>query len=129
MLRNRLLGNVFAKSVRDWLTWTIIAVVALWLLAAMYVAVMSTSGDAYVTMLEDFPEALASIYGTQDGTAAGMALAGMYSIMAPIVLLAYAIGLGSSAAVGDGLGEGVGEGETLPGAHARDGGGGHRAIP
>mgnify|MGYP001818748842 FL=1 len=101
MLRNRLLGNVFAKSVRDWLTWTIIAVVALWLLAARYVAVMSTSGDAYVTMLVDFPEALASIYGTQDGTAAGLALAGMYSIMAPIVLLAYAIGLGSSAAVGE----------------------------
>ncbi len=108
MLRDRLLGSVFTKSVRDWLTWTIIAVVALWLLAAMYVAVMSTSGEAYVTMLEDFPEALASIYGTQDGTAAGMALAGMYSIMAPIVLLAYAIGLGSSAAVGEE------ESKTLP---------------
>mgnify|MGYP001813259862 CR=1 FL=1 len=108
MLRNRLLGNVFSKAVRDWLTWTIIATVALWLLAAMYVAIMSSSGDAYVTMLDDFPEALASIYGTQDGTPAGMALAGMYSIMAPMVLLTYAIGLGSSAAVGEE------ENKTLP---------------
>lgn len=101
MLRNRLLGNVFSKAVRDWLTWTVIAIVALWLVGAMYVAVMSSSGEAYVTMLEDFPEALAAIYGMQDGTPAGMALTGMYSIMAPIVLLAYAIGLGSSAAVGE----------------------------
>ena len=108
MLRNRLLGNVFTKTIRDWLTWTIIAVVALWLLAAMYIAVMGTAGDAYVTMLDDFPEALANIYGTQDGTSAGMALAGMYSLMAPLVLLAYAIGLGASAAVGEE------EAKTLP---------------
>jgi hypothetical protein len=101
MLRNRLLGNVFTKAVRDWLAWTVIAIVALWLIGAMYVAVMSSSGEAYVTMLEDFPDALAAIYGMQDGTPAGMALTGMYSIMAPIVLLAYAIGLGSSAAVGE----------------------------
>ena len=108
MLRNRLLGNVFTKAIRDWLTWTIIAVVALWLLAAMYIAVMGTAGDAYVTMLDDFPEALANVYGTQDGTSAGMALAGMYSLMAPLVLLAYAIGLGASAAVGEE------EAKTLP---------------
>ena len=85
MLRDHLLGNVFTKAIRDWLTWTIIAVVALWLLAAMYVAIMGTAGDAYVTMLDDFPEALANIYGTQDGTSAGMALAGMYSLMAPLM--------------------------------------------
>jgi len=108
MLRNRLLGNVFSKAIRDWLTWTIIALVALWLLAAMYIAIMGTAGDAYVTMLDDFPEALANIYGSQDGTSAGMALAGMYSLMAPLVLLAYAIGLGASAAVGEE------EAKTLP---------------
>ncbi len=101
MLRNRLLGSVFTKAIRDWLMWTTIAVVALWLLGAMYVAIMSTSGEAYVTMLDDFPEALANIYGAQNGTAAGMALAGMYSLMGPLVLLAYAIGLGASAAVGE----------------------------
>ena len=101
MLRDRLLSNVFTKAIRDWLLWTVIAVIALWLLALMYVAVMSGSGDAYVTMIVDFPEALANLYGTQDGTAEGMALAGMYSLMAPLVLLTYAIGLGSSAAVGE----------------------------
>jgi len=101
MLRDRLLGSVFSKAIRDWLTWTIVALVALWLIGAMYVAIMSSSGEAYVSMLDDMPEALASMYGSQDGTAAGMALAGMYSLMAPLVLLAYAIGLGSSAAVGE----------------------------
>jgi ABC-2 type transport system permease protein len=101
MLRDRLLGNVFTKTIRDWLLWTVIAIVALWLLALMYVAVMSGSGDAYVTMLEDFPDIIANLYGLQDGTAEGMALAGMYSMMAPLVLLTYAIGLGASAAVGE----------------------------
>lgn len=101
MLRNRLLGSVFSKAVRDWLTWTVVAVVSLWVIGAFYVAVMSTAGDAYVTMLDDFPEALANIYGQQDGTNAGMAMAGMYSLMGPIVLLAYAIGLGASSAVGE----------------------------
>lgn len=108
MLRDRLLGSVFSKAVRDWLTWTVVAVVALWIIGAFYIAVMSSAGEAYVTMLDDFPEALANIYGSQDGTPAGMALSGMYSLIAPIVLLAYAIGLGSSAAVGEE------EAKTLP---------------
>ncbi len=100
-MRDRLLSNVFTKAIRDWLMWTIVAIVALLLIGAFYVAVMSTAGDAYVTMLEDFPEPLANIYGQQDGTNAGMAMAGMYSLMGPIVLLAYAIGLGASSAVGE----------------------------
>jgi len=101
MLRDRLLGNVFTKTIRDWLLWTVVASVALLVIGAFYVAVMSSAGDAYVTMLADFPEALANIYGQQDGTSAGMAMSGMYSLMAPIVLLAYAIGLGASSAVGE----------------------------
>jgi beta-exotoxin I transport system permease protein len=100
-MRDRLLSNVFTKAIRDWLLWTVVAAVALLLIGAFYVAVMSSAGDAYVTMLEDFPEPLANIYGQQDGTNAGMAMAGMYSLMAPIVLLAYAIGLGASSAVGE----------------------------
>lgn len=101
MLRDRLLGSILTKTVRDWLVWTVVAIVSLWIIGAFYVAVMSAAGDAYVTMLEDFPDALANIYGMQDGTSAGMAMTGMYSLMAPIVLLAYAIGLGASAAVGE----------------------------
>lgn len=101
MLRDRLLGSVLAKAVRDWLLWTVIAIVTLVAIAAMYVGIMSTAGDAYIAMMEDFPEALSNIYGTQDGTAAGMAMAAMYEVMGPLVLLTYAIGLGSSAAVGE----------------------------
>lgn len=108
MLRDRLLANVFTKTIRDWLLWTVVAIIALWLIGAFYVATMSVSGTEYVEMMAEFPEPLANIYGQHGGTAAGMAMAGMYSIMGPIVLLSYAIGLGASAAVGEE------EGRTLP---------------
>lgn len=101
MLRDRLLGNVFTKTIRDWLLWTIIAVIALWSISAMYILIMGSSGDAYVTMMEDFPEALQSIYGQNDGTPAGLAMSGIFFLMSPLVLLTYAIGLGASAAVGE----------------------------
>jgi ABC-2 type transport system permease protein len=101
MLRDRLLGNVLTKAVRDWLLWTVVAAVAMLVMAVFYVAVMSAAGEAYVAMIQDFPEPLASLYGMQDGTSAGMAMAAMYSIIGPIVLLAYAIGLGASSAVGE----------------------------
>jgi ABC-2 type transport system permease protein len=101
MLRDRLLGNVFSKAIRDWLLWTIVAIVALVVIGAFYVGTMSVAGEQYVEILDSMPEAFANIYGTQDGTNAGMAMAGMYSLMGPIVLLAYAIGLGASAAVGE----------------------------
>ena len=101
MLRDRLLGSIFTKTIRDWLLWTVVAIVALISIGAFYVAAMNVSGEGYVAILESMPEPIAQIYGTQDGTNAGMAMAGMYSLMGPIVLLAYAIGLGSSAAVGE----------------------------
>lgn len=101
MLRNRMLGSVFAKTIRDWLTWTVIAVIAMWLISAMYIGIMGATGDAYVTMFDDFPEALSSIYGMNNGTAEGLAMSGIYFLIGPLVLLTYAIGLGSSAAVGE----------------------------
>jgi ABC-2 type transport system permease protein len=101
MLRDHLLSNVFTKTVRDWLMWTVVAVVALVVIGAFYVGTMSVSGEQYVSILDAMPAPLARVYGTQDGTNAGMAMAGMYSLMGPIVLLAYAIGLGASAAVGE----------------------------
>lgn len=101
MLRDRLLGSVFSKTVRDWLLWTIIAVIAMWLTAALYIAIMASTGDAYITMLQDFPEPIANIYGVNNGTAQGLAMSGIYNVIGPLVLLTYAIGLGSSAAVGE----------------------------
>ena len=101
MLRDRLLGSVFSKTIRDWLLWTVIAVIAMWLISGLYIAIMASTGDAYVTMLEDFPEFIASIYGASDSTPQGMAMSGIYNLIGPLVLLTYAIGLGSSAAVGE----------------------------
>lgn len=101
MLADRLLANVFTKAIRDWLLWTIVAIVALWLIGAFYIAAMSVSGNMYVDILNEMPEPFGEIYGQHDGTNAGIAMAGMYSLMAPIVLLAYVIGLGASAAVGE----------------------------
>ena len=101
MLRDRLLGNVFTKTIRDWLTWTIIAIVALWGISALYIALMGSSGDLYATMVTDMPEALANIYGMNDCSAEGLAMSGIFFVMGPLVLLTYTIGLGSSAAVGE----------------------------
>ena len=101
MLRDRFLGSVFAKTVRDWLQWTAIAVITMWLVSVLYIWVMAESGDAYVTMMEDFPEALSNLYGFNNGTAEGLAMSGIFFVLGPLVLLAYAIGLGSSAAVGE----------------------------
>jgi ABC-2 type transport system permease protein len=101
MLRDRLLGSVFSKTIRDWLLWTVIAVIAMWLISALYIAIMASTGDAYVTMLEDFPEFIANFYGATDSTPQGLAMSGIYNLIGPLVLLTYAIGLGSSAAVGE----------------------------
>ncbi len=101
MLRDRLLGSVFTKTIRDWLLWTVIAVVAMWLISALYIGIMASTGDAYVTMLEDFPEVIANIYGSNGSTAQGLAMSGIYNLIGPMVLLTYAIGLGASAAVGE----------------------------
>jgi ABC-2 type transport system permease protein len=101
MLRDRLLGSVFTKTIRDWLLWTVIAVIAMWLISALYIGIMASTGDAYVTMLEDFPEFIANIYGASTATSQGLAMSGIYNLIGPMVLLTYAIGLGASAAVGE----------------------------
>jgi len=101
MLRDRLLGSVFSKTIRDWLLWTSIAVIAMWLISALYIWLMAASGDAYVTMIADFPDALANIYGVNNGTPEGLAMSGIFFVIGPLVLLTYAIGLGASAAVGE----------------------------
>ena len=100
-MRDRMLGSVFSKTIRDWLLWTIVAVVAIWLITLLYVGMMTAAGDEYISLMDDMPEALSSIYGQHDGTAAGLAMSGVFFVMAPLVLLTYAIGLGSSAAVGE----------------------------
>lgn len=101
MLRDRLLGNLVSKTIRDWLIWTCIAVFTLWAMTALYVAMMAATGDEYVSLLADMPEFMANVYGEHGGTAAGLAMSGIYTLMAPLVLLTYAIGLGASAAVGE----------------------------
>ena len=67
MLRDRLLGNVFTKAIRDWLLWTVIAIIALVAIAAMYVGIMSTAGDAYVQMMEDFISARPDLWNEDIG--------------------------------------------------------------
>lgn len=101
MLRDRLLANVFTKTVRDWLSWTVIAAVAMWATSLMYVWIMAIAGDEYMTLMEDMPEAFTNLYGQDVGTPAELAMSGVFNVMGPLILLAYAIGLGSSAAVGE----------------------------
>ena len=100
-MRDRLLSSVFTKAIRDALQWTVIAIIAVWLMALMMIFVFGSFGEEYAALMRDMPEALAAVYGQNDGTPAGIAMSSMFALMAPIVLLAYAVGLGSGAAVGE----------------------------
>ena len=50
-MRNRMLGSVFSKTIRDWLLWTIVAVVAIWLITLLYVGMMTAAGDEYISLM------------------------------------------------------------------------------
>src|SRR5665811_1264942 len=54
-----------------------------------------------VDLLESMPPALTSLYGANDGTPVGMAIGAVYSIIAPAVVLTYAIGGGTGASIGE----------------------------
>lgn len=100
-MANHLLGSVFRKALRDAVGWTVVAIVAMWLISLMMAFVFGSFGDEYAALVSDMPPAMSAIYGQNDGTPAGIAMSSMFSLLVPIVLLAYGIGLGASAAVGE----------------------------
>ena len=99
--RSMMLPNLLSKSVRDAALWTVAAAAILVILPAVAVPIYAEMGDAYMSLLEDMPDWMAVVYGGGTGTVAGLVGMAIFTLMAPLVLLVYAIGLGTAAAVGE----------------------------
>ena len=95
------LGGIVRKSIRD--RWVSVAAVtaALVFYAAFALGIYSSFGDEAVSLIQNMPDALAALYGTNDGTAVGLVTSATFSILAPLILLAYAIAGGKNTAVGE----------------------------
>jgi len=96
-----MLANVFAKSARDATLWTVAAVAILLVLAAVAIPVYAEFGPSYMSLLDEMPDWIAVVYGDSMGSVAGLVGMAMFTLMTPLVLLVYAIGLGTAAAVGE----------------------------
>lgn len=99
--RSPLLGGVLAKAVRDrWVPFVAITAV-LWFYTAFALGVYSSFGNEAVNLVQQMPDALSALYGSNDGTVAGVVASATFAIMAPVVLVAYAIVSGKSAVLGE----------------------------
>lgn len=99
--RSPMLNSVLSKSALDRLRATLISCALVFIYGLIAIVTYNAFGDTMVDLVDSMPPALASIYGTGDGTPVGMAIGAVYSIIAPAVVLTYAIGGGTGAAVGE----------------------------
>jgi ABC-2 type transport system permease protein len=101
-----MLRNVFTKTIWDRrrsMVWWTIGVVALtsWLVAVYPVI---RDSEAMQSFLDDFPPELMAMFGIDPDvylTGAGYLQAQLFSFMAPIILIAFAIGFGVAATAGE----------------------------
>lgn len=96
-----MLSSVFSKAALDRSRATMISAILVAFYGGIAIVSYNAFGDTMVDLVENMPPALASLYGTNDGTPVGMAIGAIYSIIAPAVVLAYAIGGGTGAAIGE----------------------------
>jgi ABC-2 type transport system permease protein len=96
-----MLASLLTKSVRDAAAWTISAIVVLLVLVVVALPAYSSFGDEYIRLFEDMPDWMAVIYGEDATSVAGLVGAALFTLMGPLVLLVYAIGQGTGAAVGE----------------------------
>ena len=94
-------ASLLRKSLLDrWLTTTV-STVTLLFLALFTMGIYSGFDDQVGELFANLPDALAAIYGVQDGTAAGLVVSALFAVMAPLIILAYAIPGASAAATGE----------------------------
>ncbi|MFA5890546.1 MAG: ABC transporter permease subunit [Actinomycetota bacterium] len=102
--RGRMLGNVAARTLRYHaraLRWWALGTVGYIL---MYTSVWPSVRDnaaAYSSTLESMPEAVRNLIGTDFGTPAGYLRAEMFTFVTPILMLIYAIGMGTRGLAGE----------------------------
>lgn len=99
--RSPLLSGLLGKSIRDrWIPVVAITAV-MWFYTGFALGIYASFGDEAVSLVQQMPDALAALYGSNDGTVAGIVASATYSIMAPLVLVAYAIVSAKTAALGE----------------------------
>jgi ABC-2 type transport system permease protein len=96
-----MLTSVFTKAARDAFLWTTAAIAILLVMAAVAMPVYAQFGQAYLGLVEDMPAWLRVVYGEGLGSVAGLVGMAMFTLVGPLVLLVYAIGMGTQAAVGE----------------------------
>jgi ABC-2 type transport system permease protein len=96
-----MLSSVFTKSARDRATTTAVSTGVLLIMVLFALGVYSGMSDTILDLYEQMPDALAAIYGSNDGTPVGLAVGAMYAMIAPAILLAFTISGGNYASVGE----------------------------
>jgi ABC-2 type transport system permease protein len=96
-----MLASVFGKATRDAVPWTIAALSVLLVMAAVAMPMYAQFGEGYLGLLDDMPAWLRVIYGDSLASVGGLVAMAMFTLIGPLVLLAYAIGMGTGAAVGE----------------------------
>ena len=96
-----MLASVFTKSARDALLWTVAAVAVLLVMAGVALPMYAEFGEGYLGLMEEMPQWLRVVYGESMGSVAGLVGMAMFTLVSPLVLLVYAIAMGTGAAVGE----------------------------
>ena len=103
--RGRMLGTVFAKTLRDQrrsYAWWITGFVGTVLMYAAIWPTISGSAGALETYIENLPEVFKEMLGSAGfGTPEGYLQSELFSFLAPILLLVYAISAGARAIAGE----------------------------
>ena len=76
-------------------------VAVLLVMAGVALPMYAEFGEGYLGLMEDMPEWLRVVYGESMGSVAGLVGMAMFTLVSPLVLLVYAIAMGSGAAVGE----------------------------
>ena len=105
LTRGRMLGSVFSKTIRDQrkaLIWWIGGFVATVLLYASFYPSVRDNAEQFNRYLKDLPEVVRNLLGGVDYTTPeGYLQSELFSFLAPILVLVYAIGAGSRAVAGE----------------------------
>ncbi len=105
LTRGRMLGSVFSKTIRDQrraLLWWIGGFVATVLLYASFYPSVRDNAEQFNRYLKDLPEVVRNLLGGVDYTTPeGYLQSELFSFLAPILVLVYAIGAGSRAVAGE----------------------------
>jgi ABC-2 type transport system permease protein len=96
-----MLADVFTRSARDALLWTAAAIAVLLVMAGVAMPMYAEFGEGYLGLMKDMPDWLRVVYGESMGSVAGLVGMAVFTLLSPLVLVIYAIAMGTGAAVGE----------------------------